>query len=176
VYTRTAVWLHWILAVGIIGMLILGFCMLRVPPNTPARGTLLNLHKSLGMVLLAIILLRTAWRLAHSPPPFPDAMPHWQRMTAASVHIALYALLLAQPLTGYLTSAFGIFGVRVFGWELPKVFTANAAARTAFAGIHHVGAALILALVVVHILAAIRNWYFSPSLRGRMRIGTSAVQ
>src|SRR5512139_572255 len=98
-YTRTAVALHWVVAVLVIAQFAWGWWMQQIPkqPVGP-RVDAFNLHKSFGMVILALMLVRIGWRMAHVPPPLP-AMPSWQARMARITHVALYVLLIVQPLS-----------------------------------------------------------------------------
>src|SRR5689334_6801255 len=95
-YTAVAVVLHWAIAAAIVANLALGWWMHHAidDAGTVARAiAAYQLHKSLGLAVLALTLLRVGWRLAHRPPPLPEAMPAWERIGARSLHWAFYALL-----------------------------------------------------------------------------------
>ena len=77
-----------------------------------------NLHKSIGLTILALMMVRLAWRVMHPAPALP-AMPRWQTWLARSTHVALYAALLIQPFAGYLGSVFSGYPVKYFGMTLP---------------------------------------------------------
>ena len=150
-YTRTAVILHWLIAAMVIGMIVLGQVMTEVPRQTPLRGTLYNLHKSLGLVLFALIVVRLAWRVGHRPPPLPAHLPAWNRQLATVTHAALYILLLAQPLFGYVASVFGKYGVKFFGLPLPSWGRDDPLVREPFLGAHHLVADVLVGLIVLHL-------------------------
>lgn len=97
-YTRTAIGLHWLMAVGLAGTFLLGLSMHELPPS-PQRLRLYAWHKWAGVTLFLLALLRLRWRLAHRPPPLP-VMPAWQRLAAQWVHGLLYLLMFAVPLSG----------------------------------------------------------------------------
>ena len=94
-YTRTAIALHWMIALLLLGQFAFGLMLDDIPRGTPARGYYVNLHKSTGILIGLLILLRLGWRLTHTPPPLPNSMPRWQRRAARASHIALYACMLA---------------------------------------------------------------------------------
>jgi cytochrome b561 len=150
-YTRTAVALHWTIAALVLAMLMLGKVMTGVPRQTPLRSELFNLHKSLGLLVLALVVVRLAWRLLHRPPPLPMIVPAWNRQLASATHIAFYVLLLAQPLLGYVASVFGKYGVKFFGLALPAWGSDNPAVREPFLWGHHLVANLLIGLVVLHL-------------------------
>lgn len=156
-YTWQAMALHWLLAVLIIGMLWLGFSLEDIPRNTPARGFYVNLHKSFGVLVLLLTLLRLAWRARHAAPPLPADTPRWQQRAAGWSHGLLYLLVLTQALSGYLGSSFGKYGVKFFGLPLPQWAWESKAVQSFFGSIHGVAAVALLALVVVHVLAALKH-------------------
>jgi len=150
-YTRTAITLHWLIAALVVAMLLLGLVMTDVPRQTPMRGTLFNLHKSLGLVVLVLVIARLAWRLSHHPPPLPADVPPWNRQLAGLTHAAFYVLLLAQPLLGYVASVFGKYGVKFFGVALPAWGSDNPVVREPFLDAHHLVARLLIGLIALHL-------------------------
>ncbi|HEX8126514.1 MAG TPA: cytochrome b [Allosphingosinicella sp.] len=104
-YSRAAVWLHWILAALIVVNLLLGF--FHEEFARPVRSTMMGWHKSLGLTVIALTLVRILWRLTHRPPPFDPAMKGWEVAVARLVHGLFYLLLLAIPLSGWLLVSSG---------------------------------------------------------------------
>ena len=131
-------------------MLALGFYMVEVPRQTPMRGLLFNLHKSIGLLVLGLMILRTIWRLTHRPPPLAGVAAFNARL-AGLVHLLLYALLLAQPTFGYIASSLGQYGVAFFGLPLPDWTSPDAGLREAFLTPHRIVARLIVALILLHL-------------------------
>ena len=150
-YTRTAIVLHWLIAALVVTMILLGQVMTEVPRQTPLRGALFNLHKSLGLVVLALVLVRLAWRFGHRPPALPLDLPRWNRQLANFTHGGFYVLLLAQPMLGYVASVFGKFGVKFFGLPLPAWGSDNPAVREPFLLAHHLVADLLVGLIALHL-------------------------
>src|SRR5213078_4617750 len=98
--------LHWTVMALVAGQFALGWLMQQIAKDPPGqRAAAFNFHKSLGLTILALMLVRLAWRLAHRPPAMP-AMPAWQSGLARGTHWMLYATLIALPLVGYLGSEF----------------------------------------------------------------------
>jgi cytochrome b561 len=153
-YGRAAIALHWLTAVLILGMLLLGFWMVGIPRNTPARGFTFNLHKSFGIVIGVLVVARVLWRLRHPAPRLPPAMPRWQAAMARASHFLLYACMVLQPLTGYLGSSFNKYGVKVFGLALPQWGWEDKALRGVFTTLHGWLAITLSLLIAVHVLAA----------------------
>ena len=157
-YTRTAIALHWIIALLLLGQFAFGLLLDDIPRGTPARGYYVNLHKSSGILIGLLILLRLGWRLTHTPPPLPDGMPRWQRRASRMSHIALYACMLALPLSGYLASNFSKHGVKFF--NLVRWAPWGPDSKTLYAlfnGVHQLAALLLALLVAVHVLAVAKH-------------------
>jgi cytochrome b561 len=149
-YDRLSSTLHWLVALLVFVMLGLGFYMVEVPRQTPLRGSLFNLHKSIGLLVLGIMILRTVWRITHRPPPL-SGLSAFNMRTANAVHLLLYLLLLAQPIAGYVASSLGTYGVAFFGIELPRLALPNSELREIFLAIHRLVARLIVLLLLLHI-------------------------
>lgn len=157
-YTRTAVWLHWLIALCLLGQVLFGWYLTGVPRGTPDRSIFVNLHKSTGLVIGLLIVLRLAWRLAHEPPPLPDSVPRWQQRAALYSHRLLYGLMLAVPLSGFLASNFSQHGVQFFlSVQLGPWGPDSKALYAAFNLTHRVCAWLLQVLVLLHVLAALKH-------------------
>ena len=163
-YTMTAIALHWLLALAILGSLTVGFYMADLP-FSPLRLKLFNWHKWAGVTILALSAARAVWRLAHRPPELPAAvlaaMPPWQRLAHRATHALLYALFFAVPLSGWAyTSAEG-FPIVWFGvlplpdWVRVDKDLADAVLKPA----HHLLAFALAALVAVHVAAALKHQF-----------------
>src|SRR3954468_1569177 len=119
-YDRFSAWLHWGIGVGLLAEIAFGLLLDNIAPRgTPARAGVINLHKSFGMVLAILIVVRIAWRLGHAPPPWPATMAPRRQRAANLGHVALYACIVVAPLAGYVGSNFSKYGVRFFGVALP---------------------------------------------------------
>lgn len=122
-YTGVAKGLHWLVAIGLVGVFTLGMVMTDIPGITPTKLRLYNWHKWLGMTLLALSVARIIWRLFNPPPPLPSQTPRFQRMAATAMHHGLYVVTLAVPLLGYGHSLAAGYPVVYFGMiELPVLF------------------------------------------------------
>jgi len=99
-YTRTAVWLHWLIALLIGANIVLAIGSGYVP-DADVRP-MIDLHKSIGITVLVLFFLRLSWRLTHKPPAFPADYKPWEAKAAHAAHIALYALIIAMPVTGWI--------------------------------------------------------------------------
>ena len=156
-YTPIAVFLHWLVAAIVAGQFALGWLMQEIAKQPPGpRAAAFNLHKSIGLVVLALMLARIAWRLGHAPPALP-AMPRWQALAARANHALLYALLAAMPIAGYLGSAYSGYPVRFFGIALPSWAARDNAIKDAMSDIHLAGAWLLAAAVALHLAAVAKH-------------------
>src|SRR5436190_23816311 len=110
-YGTVAVTLHWFIAAAIIGMLILGKYMADLPRDDPSKFDLIQLHKSIGITILTLSVLRLLWRLVNKVPPLPAQMPAWERFAAHASHILLYVLIIGIPLTGWMMVSASPLGI-----------------------------------------------------------------
>jgi cytochrome b561 len=157
-YTKVAIALHWILALGILLQIGLGLFLGEIPRGSPERSAWVNFHKSTGITLAALILVRLAWRIRHQPPPLPGAMPAWERVAAHGNHALLYVCMIGMPLTGYVASNFSKFGIKVFGFvTLPPWGLDDKRIYAAFNAAHKVLALVFVALIVLHVAAALKH-------------------
>lgn len=157
-YTRVAMGLHWVLAALILGQIAFGWYLQNVPRGTPARTVYVNLHKSTGLTLGLLILVRLGWRLTHKAPPLPATLPAWQRTAARASHFALYACMLVMPAAGYLASNFSKFGVNYFNAILlPPWGIDDRRLYAVFNTTHVVTSYVFVALIALHVLAALRH-------------------
>jgi cytochrome b561 len=172
-YTRTAIALHWAIAALVIFQFAWGWWMQGIPkqPVGP-RVDAFNLHKSIGMTILALMVVRVLWRVGHPPPPL-RGLPRWQENVARGNHLLLYLALLIQPLAGYLGSEWSGFPVKFFGVTLPSWAGKNSAMKELMSTVHLATSWVIAAAVVVHIGAAFKHALVDrDGLLARMGIGS----
>jgi len=171
-YTRTAIALHWTIAVLVIAQFAWGWWMQEIPrqPVGP-RVEAFNLHKSIGMTIFALMLIRILWRLGHRPPQLPP-MSSWQAATARATHVALYALLVIHPFIGYLGSEFSGYPVKYFGVALPSWSGKNVALKDLLSSMHLATSWAIAAVVMLHVCGALKHALIDrDGLLARMGIG-----
>jgi cytochrome b561 len=99
-YTRTAMTLHWLIALLMIGNVVLGLSADALPDDWVRP--VIDTHKSIGITVLGLALLRILWRVSHKPPPLPREFPPWEKLAAHVAHFLLYLLMIALPLSGWL--------------------------------------------------------------------------
>ena len=113
-YTPVAKGLHWLMAVMIIGLLVLGVYMHELPLS-PQKLELYSWHKWFGVTVFLLVWLRLAWRVTHRPPALPESMSPLIQLAAHAGHFALYGLMIAIPMTGWLMSSAKGFQTVWFG-------------------------------------------------------------
>lgn len=151
--------LHWLTLLAIAGLVVVGFVMQELP-NSPSKIQVYALHKSVGLTVLALTVLRLLWRLvAGTPAPVPGT-PRWQSFVAQATHGALYVILLAMPLSGWLYNSASGFPLKWFGlFALPKLSGYDAGVK-AFALAAHEWLFIALAVIVAaHAAAALKHHY-----------------
>jgi cytochrome b561 len=157
-YTRTAIVLHWIIAAAVFAQVSLGLWMIGIPKSPPGvRAYWFNVHKSIGITVGLLVLVRLAWRLAHRPPELPATVAAWQRGAARVSHYALYACMIVLPLSGYLGSSFTKYPIKYFGYTLPHWGWEAPALKELCSQVHFVTACVFITLIVLHIAAALKH-------------------
>jgi cytochrome b561 len=157
-YTRTAIGLHWLLALMIVGTFAVGLYMTSLP-FSPQRVKLYNWHKWAGVLILSLSAARLLWRLGHRPPA-DLPMPAWQRRSAHAAHLALYVLFFAVPLAGWAYSSAAGFPVVLFGvLPLPDFVPVDRELSEAIKPFHGWLAYALAAVVALHVAAALKHHF-----------------
>jgi cytochrome b561 len=158
-YTRTAKSLHWLMAIMLFGLLALGFYMADLPLS-PSKLKLFSWHKWAGVTVFMLVFIRLAWRVTHQPPALPASMPKTMQLAAHAGHLALYGLMLAIPLTGWLMSSAKGFQTVWFGIvPLPDLLQKNKALGDLLRQVHEALNLLLVAMIAVHVLAALKHHF-----------------
>lgn len=166
-YTRTAIALHWLIALAIIGTFPLGLYMADLPLS-PLKLRLFSYHKWIGICILALVLVRILWRAGHRPPPPLAGIPGWQVRAAEALHRVLYLLMLAVPLSGWLmSSALGVQVVLFGVLPLPNLVGKDKALGDTLMDVHEVLNYVLATLFVAHVGAALKHQYLDRD--GTMR-------
>ena len=177
-YTKTAIILHWLLALGIFGMLALGWFMTDLPREAPKQSTYdlfnwgiytwqlseeasprtfyFNLHKSIGITLLFFIVIRVIWRISHKPPAALKSYKAWERKLSTGAHHLLYLLMLVVPLSGLIMSIASKYGVKWFGLDFIAGIDSKPL-REIFHEVHEIAGIIILLIIAIHILGALKH-------------------
>ncbi|HEY9280276.1 MAG TPA: cytochrome b [Eoetvoesiella sp.] len=158
-YTRTAIFLHWLVALSLIGTFALGFYMQDLPLS-PNKLKLYSWHKWAGITLLVLIIVRLAWRISHRAPELPLTMGPTARLATHAGHWLLYGLMLAIPVSGWLMSSAQGFQVVWFGiLPLPDLVSKNAALGALLNDVHVVLNYTLLVAVIGHVGAALQHHF-----------------
>lgn len=158
-YSSTQKWLHWTMAALIIAMVAVGLTMRNIGEG-PVTNALYELHKSTGLVLLGLALVRIAVRLTRGAPPLEPGIPAWQRFAAYASHYALYILIVLVPLAGWTATSSCCPPVNLF-WTIPLTLPVPDAETFSKAVFRiHFGLALTTAaIVLVHASAALHHHF-----------------
>jgi cytochrome b561 len=159
-YTGTAKALHWTIVALLIVQFVLSWTMPEIRRDTKP-DTLINLHLSFGALILAVAVVRLAWRAMHAEPPPQDGVPPWQLQSARVVHWLLYTLLFVVPILGWVNASYRGFAVSLFGlFELPKLVATRAPGWRWTGDVHGLLANyLMLALVGLHVAAGLYHYF-----------------
>lgn len=156
-YTFTAIALHWIAAVLILGNVAFGLYMVDLPLS-PAKLRYYSWHKWVGVTVFLISAARLLWRLSHPAPALPATMPGWQRRAASASHILLYVLFFAAPLSGWLFSSAAGFPTVYLGLvQLPDLVAKNRELADVLKVLHRTATWSLGTLAVVHAAAAVKH-------------------
>lgn len=155
-YGIVAKTLHWLVALLIIAVWSVGMYMGGVPEtNTALRSTLYGLHKSTGMAILMLVIIRYSWRL-YNTTPAPATENKLLTIAAHTVHYALYVFMFVQPLSGWALSSAAGFPPSFFGWfTFPALVAKNPDMISFYAEVHEIAAYILLALFLLHTGAAL---------------------
>lgn len=146
--------LHWVMAVCVLTMFFIGVGMVStvMPKFLPLMAT----HKSLGIAILVLVLIRIAVRLRYGAPALPADLPPVIKLGAELSHYALYALLIAMPLLGWAMQSAADYPIVIFGdFRLPPIVPQSDSLHTLFWDAHYYLAFCFFALVLLHIAAAL---------------------
>jgi len=147
--------LHWLIALLVIGLAFVGLLMDELP-NSPTKVQVYALHKSFGITVLALVILRLIWRLYDRRPELPAAMPRWQQRLAGLTHGLLYLLLFVMPISGWLYNSAANFPLRWFGlFTLPALSGPDSELKRLAHEVHEIGFYVLAALFALHAGAAL---------------------
>lgn len=158
-YPATSKLLHWLVAACVLTTAPVAIAMGRVGEG-PTQDMLYNFHKSLGVLILVLMILRLINRFAVGAPIADPGIERWQKAVSSAVHGSLYVLLVAMPIVGYFAnSAYGaptpFFGL----FELPQIVAKNEDLATQLFTIHRLAGFLLILLVLMHVGAALFHYF-----------------
>lgn len=152
--------LHWLIAALVLTLLPLGWVMVDLVSDLQRKLALYQLHKSLGLTVLTLAVLRLAWRALNRAPDLPPDTPAWEALAARGTHAALYLLLLAIPLSGFLMAAASTLGIPTvwFGvLAIPHPIAPSEAAYAVLRTLHDLLGKLLVLLLALHVAGALRH-------------------
>lgn len=177
-YGALAKFLHWTIVVLIIAQYVI-IESAEDLPDGPGKFEVITRHKSLGMLVLGLAILRIVWKVMNRGNPVPVSMPRPQKIAAAAGHGLLYLLILAQPISGWMMSSAANYPVTFFGlFQFPAIAAPNEGAHETYEEVHEFLFEAILVIAVVHVLAALYHHFIQkddtlrrmlPFGRGRAR-------
>ena len=176
-YNLVAQIFHWVIVALFCWLFYLAFVMTDLPLG-PEKFKLYNLHKSLGITILLLTLLRLGWRRMSPPPPLPESMPDWQRRAASVSHFLIYFLVFVQVIAGIVHSWAADFPIVVFGlFRIPSPIAPSEALKVAMNWAHFIAGWSFFILLLTHILAALHHHFVvKDDILLRMIPGTEALQ
>lgn len=168
--------IHWLMAAGILTAFGVGLYMVDIPGITPFKLKLFNWHKWLGVTLFTLVFLRMVLRLFSKTPKYPAHWGHNTVLLARLGHFALYVLMMAVPVLGYLYSLASGFPVVWFGViELPVLIDKDPELKALFKTLHELSAQGLVLLVAGHVLMALKHHFIDrDGILGRMVPGMKA--
>ena len=150
---------HWGMFLILFGLVGVGLYMSDLPADTPDQMVykfgLYDQHKSFGILILMLVAARLIWRVINPVPKMPDTMSRLEGLSAHAMHMLLYVIMFAQPLSGWLMSSFGGYPVKFFGIGLPALAGKDKALGEFFHEAHEIMAILLIVAFVVHVGAAL---------------------
>lgn len=183
-YTHVAMLLHWVIALLIIANIALGLSAALLPSSilsdTGAR-MVIDTHKSIGITVLGLAVLRVLWRLTHRPPSLPGVFAGWEKATAHAAHISLYVLIFALPLSGWMHDSawsaaashpmalFGVVPWPRIGFLMHFDPTFQEQIHTQLGTLHTACGYALYVVLALHILGALKHqWIDRHPVLGRM--------
>ena len=168
-YGSMAKCLHWLIGVMIIALIIVGLVLDEMEAS-PDKLKLVGLHKSFGITVLSLAVIRIVWKLQNVSPLLPFHMSGLQKMAAKAGHALLYFFMFAMPLSGWAMSSAAGYSVSVFGWfTMPNLMEPDQELRKFFREAHELLAWGLIAVLAAHVGAALlHHIYYKDNVLLRM--------
>lgn len=158
-YGGVAIGLHWLIGLMILISFGVGLTMVDMSLS-PLKLRLYSWHKWAGVTIFMLVLIRCVWRITHAVPPLPADMPRWQRIAAEASHLALYALMIVIPLSGWLMSSAKGFQTVYFGvLPIPDLLQKNKELGETLALVHQALNFTMIGIVILHAAAALKHHF-----------------
>lgn len=160
-YTRTAISLHWLIALLILGAFSLGLYMHDLPLS-PGKLRLYSYHKWIGMTVFMLTVFRLGWRISHRPPALPDSVQIWGRIASEIVHYLFYILIFIIPISGWLMSSAKGFQTVWFGvLPLPDLVGKDKFLGDLLQQMHKILNYALLGVLLAHVGAALKHHFIA---------------
>jgi len=174
-YGLVSIVMHWGVALAVFGLFGLGLWMVDLDYYSPWRKSAPDLHKSIGLVLLAVMVLRVLWRFVSPPPPAPANHGAFTRLAAKLGHALLYLGLFAVMIAGYLISTADGVGIAVFDWfEVPALVSDLPDQADTAGAIHLYLAWGLVIFAILHALAALKHHFIDRDATLTRMLGRKA--
>jgi cytochrome b561 len=174
-YATSITILHWLIAIGVILLVITGWYMVTLPRTidlpegeVSTRAFWFNLHKSIGLIVLALTALFFYKRSVHGAPRLPDSVPDWEIRAAILGHWLMYIFMIVVPVTGYIESNFTRWGVDFFGFHMEPWGPEDQRLYYIFNRIHVYSSNIFAVIIGLHIAAAIKHALKHDGVMSRM--------
>ena len=152
---KLAGWCHGVFFI-LYGM---GWYMVDIPKGTPPVAYFYNLHKSIGIIAALPIALLLWWRATHQPPPLPGTLAAWEARAAHINHILFYVCLVVLVISGFIESNFIKYGIKFFGYPLPRLGWEDRSIYRIFNTVHVYVSHFFVVLIALHIGAALKHLF-----------------
>ncbi|QGR02239.1 cytochrome b [Ehrlichia ruminantium] len=149
--------MHWLTGIPIILMLILGFWMKSLPNTYPVLKNIYILHKSIGIILLALLLLRVMFRTLSVIPPYYKGFPNYLAIISKITHVSLYILSITMATSGYVMSSASGRAIQIFSLNVPLLIDINENIAIIAKQCHNVCAYMLSVTIILHILAVLKH-------------------
>lgn len=157
-YATSSIVFHWLIAVIVLILLSVSFFLGDLPEHMVPFAVML--HKSFGLSVLFLMLIRLGLIFYHGKPPLPQSVPTWEKVLARGVQYALYLFLLAMPFSGWLMSSFANKAPVFFGlFSVPLPVTPNQELAKNIFFVHQLIAWVLITLLVLHIAGALKHYF-----------------
>lgn len=158
-YTLPAIALHWVIALLIIILFAMGLYMVELPEGvTPSvRAPWFAWHKTIGILVFLLLLIRVIWRFTHQPPALPDTVSAAQKKFISVMHKLFYVSMFIQPISGYLSSSFSGYKTKFFGYPLPQWGWKDEQFNQLFGNLHEISAVILASFIVIHLAGIVSH-------------------
>lgn len=179
-YNSLSRFVHWIMAALILGLVLVGFFMAQMD-SAPLKFEIYGWHKSLGITVLLLALIRVAWKFYKKPPASLSAHKNWEKLLSKTIHIVLYVSLFVMPLSGWVMSSSGGHAVHFFGlFELPQIAAKDKVISGLARSVHYYAALGVVGSVALHVVGALKHHFMDKDVTltrmgGRPVFGVIAI-